>query len=123
MRPTYHLVPEATWTAADRSPPYAAASLADEGFIHCTDGVDELIATANRHYRSDPRAFVAVTLDLDLVGSPWTVEDERGIYPHVHGPIDQAAIGAVNTVERDDTGTFLGLGPAVPAVHGPGSAG
>ena len=30
----------------------------DEGFIHCTDGADELVATANRHYREDPRPFV-----------------------------------------------------------------
>ena len=120
MRPTYHLVPSATWDQVDRTRPYAAASLADEGFIHCTDGADELIATANRHYRDDPRPFVALTVDLDLVGSPWTVEDERRIYPHVHGPIQAPAIVGVQPVVRDDDGTFLGLGAVV---QGPGSGG
>ncbi len=75
MRPTYHLVPAADWAASDPSIPYAAASLADEGFIHCTDGDDELLATANRHYRDDERAFLVLTVDLDAAGSPWRIDD------------------------------------------------
>ena len=58
MRPTYHLVPAVDWAAAATADRYIAASLADEGFIHCTDGVDELVHTANRYYRADPRPFV-----------------------------------------------------------------
>ena len=120
MRPTYHLVPAAVWAEVDRSLPYRAESLADEGFVHCTDGTDELIATADRHYRDDPRAFVALTVDLDRAGAAWTVEDERRIYPHVHGPIASDAIVAVQAVVRDPDGTFRGL---APDDHGPGSGG
>ncbi len=113
MRPTFHLVAAAVWAAADPAAPYRAGSLVDEGFVHCTDGEDELIATANRHYREDPRPFVALTLDLDTAGSAWTVEDERGIYPHVFGPIDRAAVLACHALERDPAGRFTGIGAAI----------
>lgn len=107
MRPTYHLVPLEAWTAADTIAPYAAASLHDEGFIHCTDGMIEMVATANRHYRNDPRAFLVLTVDLDATGSPWRIEDERGIYPHIFGTIERRAILRVVPAPRDADGQFL----------------
>jgi uncharacterized protein (DUF952 family) len=106
MRPTYHLVAAEAWAAADPRQPYAAASLSSEGFIHCTDGMAEMVATANRHYREDPRAFLILTVDLDAVGSPWRIEDERGIYPHVHGAIDRAAIIRAVPAPRTAAGEF-----------------
>jgi uncharacterized protein (DUF952 family) len=112
MRPTYHLTPIAWWEAADAGAPYAAPSLAEEGFIHATDGADELIATANRHYRDDRRPFVALLVDLDAVAAPWSVEDARGIYPHIFGPIDRVAILSVAPIERDPDGRFTRLGEA-----------
>jgi uncharacterized protein (DUF952 family) len=111
MRPTYHLVPAEAWAAADPGRPYAAASLIDESFIHCTDGMAEMVATANRHYREDTRPFLVLTVDLDATGSPWRVEDERGIYPHVHGAIDRAAIIRVVPAPRADDGEFLAFEP------------
>lgn len=114
MRPTFHLVPAAIWSAADPARAYEALSLASEGFIHGTDGASELIATANRHYRDDQRPFLALTVDLDAAGSPWTVEDERGIYPHIHGPIRREAIMAAVRIERDPDGRFTALGESVP---------
>ena len=104
---TYHLTPEAWWSAADPTEPLGAPSLADEGFIHCTTGHDEMVATANRHYRDDPRPFVVLTVDLESVSSPVRIEDNRGIYPHVVGPIDREAILEVRPMPRDADGTFL----------------
>ena len=112
MRPTFHLLPAAAWdalTAADDV--YEAPSLGTEGFIHCTDGVDALIDTANRYYLADPRPYVALTIDLDAVGSPWRLEDPARIYPHVHGPIARASIIEVRAVQRASDGTFLALTP------------
>lgn len=114
MRTTFHLVPADAWESIDRARPYGAPSLASEGFIHCTDGEVELIATANRHYREDPRPFLALTVDLDATGSPWTIDDAAGIYPHVHGPIDPAAILEAHEIQRAHDGRFTGLGPARP---------
>ena len=111
MRPTYHLLPTETWTPSNLDPTavYAAPSLATDGFIHCTDGAAALIATANRYYRDDPRPYVALVIDLDATGSPWTIEDPAGIYPHVHGSIAGEAIMAVQPVIRAGDGTFLRL--------------
>ena len=107
MRPTYHLVPVETWTLADPEVPYPAASLAVEGFVHCTDGMTEMVATANRHYRDDPRPFMVLTVDLDATGSPWRIEDERGVYPHVFGPIARVAVIRVVPAPRTGDGEFL----------------
>jgi uncharacterized protein (DUF952 family) len=97
--------------SADPTTPYRAESLASEGFIHCTDGGAALLATADRHYRADPRPFLALTVDLDAAGSPWSIEDEAGIYPHVFGPIERVAIVAIERVGRAADGTFNGLSP------------
>jgi uncharacterized protein (DUF952 family) len=111
MRSTYHLVPVETWASADPGGSYEATSLAVEGFVHCTDGMTEMVATANRHYRDDPRAFVVLTVDLDASGSSWRIEDERGIYPHVFGPIARAAILRVVPAPRAADGKFLPFEP------------
>ena len=106
-RETHHLTPADWWQASDPGAPLAAPSLEAGGFIHCTDGAGEMVATANRHYRDDPREFVILTVDLDRVTSRWSVEDAAGIYPHVFGPIDRAAIIGLTPAPRDEDGTFL----------------
>jgi uncharacterized protein (DUF952 family) len=111
MRPTYHLVPEETWAPTDPRQPYEATSLAAEGFIHCTDGMDELVATANRHYRGDPRPFLILSVDLDEAGSPWRIDDPGHIYPHVFGAIDRRAILRVIPAPRGPGGDFLPFEP------------
>jgi hypothetical protein len=70
MRPTHHLVAADAWTAQDRAVAYAPASLAAEGFIHCTDGAEAMVASANRHYRDDRRSFLVLTVDLDATAAP-----------------------------------------------------
>jgi uncharacterized protein (DUF952 family) len=106
-RLTYHLTPLESWERGPADAPLTAPSLGDEGFIHCTDGAAAMVATANRHYRDDPRPFVILTLDLERVGSPWRIDDPAGIYPHVHGPIDRTAIIAAVPAPRDEDGRFL----------------
>ena len=115
MRPTFHLVPAAVWAATVPTSAYLPASLALEGFVHCTDGEVELLATANRHYRLDPRPFLVLTVDLDLIQARWTVEDPAGIYPHIHGPVDRQAIIDVAPLVRDDGGTFVAIGSQRPS--------
>ena len=106
-RLTFHLTPRAWWNAADPALPLRAPSLDAEGFIHCTDGATEMVATANRHYAAEPGSFVILTVDLDRITSPWRVDDPGRIYPYIFGPIDRAAIVAVVDAPRDPDGTFL----------------
>jgi uncharacterized protein (DUF952 family) len=107
MSRTFHLVPRPAWEAADPAEPYTAPSLAAEGFIHCTDGVDAMVATADRFYADDPRDFLVLTIDLDRTGSPWRYDDPGSPYPHVYGPIDRGAIRAVVPLPRGPDGRFL----------------
>ncbi len=111
MRLTYHLVPADVWVGHALGTDFEASTLVTEGFIHCTDGADEVIATANRYYRGDPRAYLALMIDLDAVDAPWTVEDAAGIYPHVHGALPAASIIAVRPVLREGDGRFIRLDP------------
>lgn len=111
MRATLHLVPEARWTAHDPATPYTPERYEEEGFIHCTDGDEAMVAVANRFYRADTRPFLLLTVDLDRTGSPWRFDDASGIYPHVYGPIDPAAVLVVRRLERGGDGAFLGIAP------------
>ena len=106
-RRTFHLTPRAWWEAADPEAAFGAPSLETEGFIHCTDGAAGMVASANRHYAANPAEFVILTVELDRISSPWSVEDPARIYPHIFGPIDRAAIVAVVPAPRDAAGRFL----------------
>jgi uncharacterized protein (DUF952 family) len=105
-RPTLHLVPEPVWRARDASQPYAPSTFEAEGFVHCTDGEDEMVVVANRFYRDDPRAFLLLTLDLERTGSPWRFDDPDGRYPHVYGPIDPSSVIEVRRLARETDGRF-----------------
>jgi uncharacterized protein (DUF952 family) len=109
MRETFHLVPLEVWAMVNASERYVAESLATEGFIHCTDGVRALGDTFDRHYASDQRPFVALTLDLDALDVGWRYDDPGSPYPHIYGPIVQTAIVAANPVERDAGGRFAAI--------------
>ena len=111
MRPTFHIVPEAVWVDSDPGVAYEAVAYPVDGFIHCTDGVGPLGATFDKHYGSDPRPFLALTVDLDAIGVPWRFDVPGSPYPHVYGPIARTAILAVARVGRDPHGRFIGLTP------------
>ncbi|HEV7809488.1 MAG TPA: DUF952 domain-containing protein [Candidatus Limnocylindrales bacterium] len=111
-RSTFHLAPAELWSDAEPAAALPAPSLQADGFIHCTTGADEMVATANRHYRADPRDFVVLTIDLDRVTSPVRTDDPGGIYPHIFGPIDRAAILAARPMPRAADGTFLAFDDA-----------
>ena len=115
-RLTLHLVPEAVWTNHDPSKPYLPAAYGDDGFVHCTDGDQEMVAVANRFYAGDPRPFLLLTLDLDRTGSLWRFDDPEERYPHVYGPIDPRSVVEVRRMARAADGTFV-----APATLEPGA--
>ncbi len=117
MRETYHLSPRLAGpddVAGSGAGWYEAASLADEGFVHCTDGLAELRLTFDRHFRDDPQPFVALTIDLDAIDVPWRYDVPGSPYPHIYGPIPLAAIGVIFDVIRTRTGRFDRLQPSIP---------
>jgi uncharacterized protein (DUF952 family) len=109
LRPTFHLASRERWDARDPSAPYAAPSLATEGFVHCTDGHAAMVATANKFYRDEPGEFLVLTIDLDRCGSPWRIDEPGKPYPHVYGPIAPESVQAVRPFRRGADGTFIGF--------------
>jgi uncharacterized protein (DUF952 family) len=105
------MVPADVWGGRDPSAPYVPAAFADDGFIHCTDGDEGMVATANRFYRDDPRAFHVLTVDLDATGSPWRFDDPEQRFPHIYGPIAPTAVVDVRQMVRSADGAFTGIAP------------
>ena len=123
VRPSYHLVPTEIWAAAQADPAYAPLSLAAEGFVHCTDGEDEVLRTGDRYYRAVTGEWLVLTIDLDATGARWTIDDPAALFPHVHGPIPRTAILDVRRIERTPDGRFLAIGASLDQGGPAGGAG
>lgn len=104
----FHLLPVATWQAQDKTAPYQAETLATEGFIHCTREAERLVAVANRFYRQIPGEFVILCVETERLQAElrWEMADGH-LFPHIYGPIPQAAIVDVKTFPRNPQGQFL----------------
>jgi uncharacterized protein (DUF952 family) len=110
-----HLVAEGEWLLQpDR--PYAAPSLATEGFVHCSPDDRVLLAVANLLYRTEPGPFIVVELDeaeltsevrWEPAAGPAPAEGAAVLFPHVYGPLDRAAAVGLRQAERAPDGTFL----------------
>jgi uncharacterized protein (DUF952 family) len=106
MRHIYHIVPKSVWEQAPAGP-YRAASLATEGFIHCSSR-GQVAWVANQFY-ADQDELLLLGIDVDRLSSPVRDEDP-GIgehFPHVYGPIDRAAVVEVLPLERGPDGRWV----------------
>ncbi|MEG8276447.1 DUF952 domain-containing protein [Streptomyces sp. AHA2] len=114
----YHVVPHAVWHT-DTGRPYAPASLAEEGFVHCSPDEAATLAVVNAFYRDAPRPLLVLALDETRLTA--RVEREAAapapppgiaagtLFPHVYGPLDRAAVDHVLEVRWDDQGRAVGL--------------
>jgi uncharacterized protein (DUF952 family) len=107
MSITYHVVAAEYFRDCDPDAPYVPPGFLDDGFIHCTDGAQNLADTANRYYRGERRMFVALAIEKDAVTAEVRYEDEARIYPHIYGPLNRDAIVAVLPILREADGAFL----------------
>jgi uncharacterized protein (DUF952 family) len=87
----YHIVLPDDWAAFD-SGLYRAASLATEGFIHCSFA-EQLDAVIARYYSGAERIIV-LEIETDKLMSRMLKEPSTNseIYPHIYGPINRDAI-------------------------------
>ena len=106
---TYHLVPSEVWLSQREQSGYLPERFDEEGFIHCTDTLDEIIAVGNRYYTTDPRSFLLLDIDCAAVDAPIVYEDPNRIFPHIYGPLETAAVARVRPVVRDEQGLFLSI--------------
>lgn len=109
---TFHLVPSPVWGAQRHGDVYTPEAFATDGFVHCTNGEQAVIDTANRYYQGDPRAYVVLSIDTDALSAVVKHEDEVRVFPHVYGPIETSAVTLVREVERDADGRFIRIAPS-----------
>ncbi|WP_433869502.1 cupin domain-containing protein [Saccharopolyspora sp. CA-218241] len=117
MTSLLHLIPLSTFHA-DRDAPISSASLADEGFVHCSPDPDTTLAVANALYREVEGPMVALELDADALSAPVRWEQASpalpgvpgdALFPHVYGPLERAAVIDVRYARRDTAGGFVAL--------------
>jgi uncharacterized protein (DUF952 family) len=110
-----HITTRADWEAAHAAGRYQPASLAHEGFIHCSTPA-QTVGTANRWFRGctdlvllcidESRVAVPVRYEAPapVVGTPDARADER--FPHLYGPLALDAVVQVVPFSCDRDGGF-----------------
>lgn len=109
---TYHLVPADVWAEKSGDAEYLPEAYAQDGFIHCTNGLDELVKVGNMFYTGDPRSFRTLILQVSDLASEVRYDEPTGTYPHIYGPLNTSAVLGELVVSRAEDGTFLAIGPA-----------
>jgi uncharacterized protein (DUF952 family) len=108
---TFHLVTQTDFDACAPMVDYAPESFARDGFIHCTDGADEMARTANRYYKANPGTYYYLYIDKSRVRAPIRYDAEPRIYPHIYGELNRDAIVVIRPARREADGTFLAPEP------------
>ena len=111
MNLTFHLVPQKYFDALDPRVDYTPRDFARDGFIHCTDGADEMARTANRYYKASAEPHYYLYIDIARVRAPIRYDDAAQLYPHIYGALNRDAIIAVRAARRKADGTFLAPEP------------
>ncbi|MDV9189994.1 DUF952 domain-containing protein [Streptomyces sp. SR27] len=109
-----HVVPLADWSASPAVPdaPYAPASLAAEGFVHCSPDESAALAIADAHYRDAAGPLLVLVIDETRLSGEVRHEGSGGVlFPHVYGPIERDAVTSVLEVRRDADGRARELAP------------
>ncbi len=103
----YHLAKRSDWEEARVTGPYRAASLAQEGFIHCSRDEEQMLGVANRRFAGMEDVLV-LEVDTDRLTAPVKHEPSRSgeIYPHIYGPINVDAVVGVRPLILDLHGKF-----------------
>ena len=100
-----HICDKNEWQAAERAGEYRAASLEDEGFIHCSRP-EQILDVANHFYAGAPD-LVLLCIDPQLLDAElrWETVDEE-VFPHLYGPINLIAVKSVRPFTPDVDGEF-----------------
>jgi uncharacterized protein (DUF952 family) len=93
MPTIYHVTSAADWNAARQKGFYEAASLKEEGFIHCSQ--DNQVAGVLERYFAGKDGLVKLVIDTDKLTSRFVFDwspSAQDTFPHVYGPINADAV-------------------------------
>jgi uncharacterized protein (DUF952 family) len=93
----YHLATGADWDRYQAAGVIEPASLADEGFVHCSWG-RQVPGTVEKHFAAETH-LLALAIDAAALGGVQLVEEDSygsgQAFPHAYGPIPVGAVRAV----------------------------
>lgn len=91
----YHIVLPEVWEEFKDKDLYEAASLHEEGFIHCSFR-EQLDGVLERYYK-DAGGLLILEIETDKLRSKLVAEPSTGgeVYPHIYGQINTDAIVGV----------------------------
>ncbi|HRV91246.1 MAG TPA: DUF952 domain-containing protein [Anaerolineae bacterium] len=119
-QPIYHLVPQSYYLVQSPNQPYLPVLFVQEGFIHCTAGIEMLLQVANAFFADLPEPLLALEIDPDRLTAPlkfeppaspksvdsdFTPEPDR-LFPHIYGPLNREAIKRTITLQRSRSGQW-----------------
>ncbi len=89
----YHITTKQEWNKAIENGFYESPSLAEEGFIHCSQ--ENQIADVLERYFAGKKDLVKLIIDTDKLTSKFVFEWSPSIqdtFPHVYGTINTEAV-------------------------------
>jgi len=122
----YHIVTETDYRSRNDGQQYRPVGFAADGFVHCALEAS-VIAVANDYYAGVSDALLLLKIDPARLKSPTRYEAASpegnagtshvatsSIFPHVYGPIDNAAIDGIGILAKGEHGyswpaTFLSM--------------
>ncbi len=102
----YHITARSQWTQAQQAGTYQAASLATEGFIHCST-ISQVVRVANLFYQGQTD-LVLLCIAPAKVQAPLRYDPiETGeAFPHIYGPLNLDSVVQVLDFDATSDGTF-----------------
>ncbi len=89
----YHITTKEEWENAPQKGSYEAASLKEEGFIHCSE--ERQVAGVLERYFSEKSDLVRLVIDTDRLTSRYIQEWSSSLqdtFPHIYGPVNLEAV-------------------------------
>lgn len=109
----YHLVPQRTLRTSLQGGYYRPASLAQEGFIHCSLAA-AVLPVANDYFGNETDQLLLLQIDPAQLTAPVKYEapslqagagtdhlNSAPLFPHVYGPIELAAVARIGILDRE----------------------
>ncbi|MCD0484617.1 DUF952 domain-containing protein [Streptacidiphilus sp. ASG 303] len=113
-----HLTPLDDWLATPERP-YAPASLAAEGFVHCSPDERTALAVANAFFAEVHGPLMVLLIDEDRLDAAVRWEEPDGppppgsaadvLFPHVYGAVNRGAVVGMLEVRRGPDGRWASL--------------
>ena len=106
--PLLHIATAADWEEAQARGRYEPASLASEGFVHCSWPA-QIAGVAARFFRGQP-GLVLLVIDAERVRCPIrheNLEGGDGLFPHVYGALELDAVIEVRRLRTDPDGAVV----------------